>query len=56
MLTRQTNVRNEFLFQDEFLVWVGKVGQAWQSRVKKGKKFSEKCFGPMLTRQTDVRK
>ena len=56
MLTRQTNVRKEFLFQDEFLVWVGKVGQVGQSRVKKGKKFSEKCFGLMLTRQTDVRK
>ena len=56
MLTRQTNVRKEFLFQDEFSIWVEKVGQVGQSRVKKGNKFSEKCFGLMLTRQTDVRK
>ena len=30
MLTRQTNVRKEIVFQVDFLVWVGKVGKVGQ--------------------------
>ena len=48
MLTRQTNVRKEVLFQ---VVWAGKVGKVGQSR-----DFSENNFGITQTRQTNVRK
>ena len=45
MLTsRQTNVRKE-------VGWLLSL-----SKIKKGRKLSEKCFGLMLTRQTNVRK